>query len=124
MGFKDNKNGTMTDTITGLTWLKSPDTEAVMTWDKAQQYVKNLSDAGISKWRLPTKDELFAIAKCGGRAPSDWLSAQGFDTIQWGFYWTSTPHETNKDRYYYLDLGTGELGAHPSINQYFIWACY
>lgn len=52
----DNKDGTMTDTKTGLMWQKP---EAVtMNWKSAIAYCQSLVLAGHSDWRLPERNEL------------------------------------------------------------------
>jgi hypothetical protein len=115
--FKVNKNCTLADSSAGLMWLKSPDAEAVFTWQGAADYVKGLDKCGHRDWRLPSKEELEGLAGQGGKNPSDWLGAQGFENIQWGFYWTSS---VQGDKAWYVDLGTGESGLHPENNQYYV----
>ena len=41
--FIDNKNGTVTDKITGLVWLKNADCFGKKSWNEAAAAVKNLS---------------------------------------------------------------------------------
>jgi hypothetical protein len=115
--FKDNKNGTLTDIVSGLMWVKAPDSEAVIVWQEAVSYSKKSEIGGFKDWRLPTKEELEGIAKPGGKNPSEWLNVQGFEGIQWGFYWTST---IQGEKVWYVDLGTGESGAHPKTRQYYV----
>ncbi len=115
--FKDNKNGTLTDIISGLMWVKAPDSEAVVSWPDAVNYSKKCETGGFNDWRLPAKEELEGLVKSGGKNPSDWLNEQGFEGIQWGFYWTST---VQGEKVWYVDLGTGESGAHPKANQYYV----
>ncbi|MBU1914685.1 MAG: DUF1566 domain-containing protein, partial [Candidatus Thermoplasmatota archaeon] len=50
--FIDNKDGTVTDTRTGLMWEKetAPDT---YTWEEALRYCEELRLAGHEDWSLP-----------------------------------------------------------------------
>jgi len=59
--FTDNKNGTVTDEITGLMWQQdtAPD---IMDWQNALAYCENLSFGGYDDWRLPTANELQTLA--------------------------------------------------------------
>lgn len=67
--YVDCKNGTVTDTTTGLIWLKKADCLEATDWATAnykaaeiQSGSCNLSDNSYKgDWRLPTKDELTAI---------------------------------------------------------------
>ncbi|MCG3174734.1 MAG: hypothetical protein GMKNLPBB_03014 [Myxococcota bacterium] len=66
--FRDNGDGTLTDTDTGLMWTQK-DSYAVLkrclTWTKAREYVSNLNTGGHRDWRMPTPDELKAIYGSG-----------------------------------------------------------
>lgn len=59
--FKDNGDGTVTDSNTGLMWQQTPPMEG-MTWAEAKEYCENLEFGGYSDWRLPTAKELFSIS--------------------------------------------------------------
>ena len=62
----DCGNGTVTDTVTGLIWLKQADCLGVHDWAAANRAAAGLKDGdcgGLTDksspgdWRLPTKDE-------------------------------------------------------------------
>jgi hypothetical protein len=55
--YVDNKNGTVTDTRTGLVWQQADDGVA-RTWADAGPYCENLVLGGYGDWRLPRIDEL------------------------------------------------------------------
>lgn len=49
------------DRISGLTWHEAiPGGSSGMTWSSADNYCRNLTEAGHSDWRLPTRDESIA----------------------------------------------------------------
>ncbi|MCP4345924.1 MAG: DUF1566 domain-containing protein [Desulfobacterales bacterium] len=61
--FKDNGDGTVTDSVTGLMWQKSG-SDSYMKYDKAQAYIDGLNRdkfAGYNDWRLPTLEELASL---------------------------------------------------------------
>lgn len=90
--FKNNGDGTVTDTKSGLVWIQAPG-ETIMSYEDAQKYAENLEFAGSSSWRLPTFAELEAIMKCSMAMDKQyefsWLNNNGFSNIQAATYWTS-----------------------------------
>jgi hypothetical protein len=72
--FKDNTNGTVSDVLTGLTWLKNANCFNVRkTWKDALDVSKDLADgqcgltdgSEIGEWRLPTVRELMSLIDYG-----------------------------------------------------------
>lgn len=63
--YKDNRDGTVTDLVTGLIWQKTPDF-VKRTQDDAEAYARKLKLAGHDDWRLPTIKELFSLADFRG----------------------------------------------------------
>lgn len=116
--FKDNRDGTVTDTLTGLIWTKNANIAGkAMTHIDALEYIKELNSKkmlGYNDWRLPTIEELGSLIvkdRTGfpsvpldrGRAPfleaSDALRGNPPNAIPKGhpfvniapyWYWTST----------------------------------
>ncbi|MHA1686427.1 MAG: Lcl C-terminal domain-containing protein [Candidatus Heimdallarchaeaceae archaeon] len=96
--FVDNGDGTITDTATGLMWMKYDSGEA-MNWQEALEYAESLSYAGYSDWRLPNAKELQSIVDYT-RAPDALdLASRGpaidpiFNTSNpEAWYWSSTTH--------------------------------
>lgn len=61
--FQDNGDGTVFDKATHLTWQKSGSPDAV-SWQAAHPYIQDLNRrgfGGITRWRLPTIEELKSI---------------------------------------------------------------
>lgn len=59
-GLVDNGNGTVTDPDTGLMWASKARNNT--SWTDAKNYCDGYSGGGHSGWRMPTIDELSAIA--------------------------------------------------------------
>ncbi len=61
--FRDNGNGTITDSVTGLVWEKSGSPYS-MPFSESQDYIDGLNKkkfAGYDDWRLPTLEELASL---------------------------------------------------------------
>ncbi len=64
--YKDNQDGSVTDTKTGLTWVlldSSGHLGRCMDYYEANEYVKQLKTGNHRNWRLPTATELAGIYK-------------------------------------------------------------
>ena len=100
--FSDNKDGTITDEATGLTWMKA-DSGKAMDWPGALDYAENLELAGHDDWRLPNAKELQSLVDYT-RSPDTTGSAAidpVFDATEikneggkkdFGWYWSSSSH--------------------------------
>ncbi len=100
--FKDNGNGTVTDSRTKLVWLKDANQpDKMMTYDEAETWVRTINIAGFTKWRIPTKKEIEFLCK----NTFDDMN-ESFDNIQIDRYWTSTPFDSAKSGIV-CDLSTG-----------------
>lgn len=58
--FVNNGNGTITDSATGLMWMKSDNGSGVL-WENALSYAEAFEYAGHTDWRLPNAKELQSI---------------------------------------------------------------
>ena len=62
--FVDHRNGTVTDTKTGLMWTREDSYVHLgryLNWEQSRSYVSKLNTGGYSDWRLPTVKELKEI---------------------------------------------------------------
>ena len=104
--FKDNKDGTITDETTDLTWMKA-DSGKGMDWPIALEYAENFELAGYDDWRLPNAKELQSIIDYT-RSP-DTTDSAAIDPIfdataitneggkkDFAQYWTSTTHASSR----------------------------
>jgi hypothetical protein len=82
--FKNNGNGTITDTKMNLMWQRVP-TGKYMSFKNAKRYCRNLKLAGYKDWRLPKLRELKGLIT-GTRLPCHkWLNKNGFSNIKGNF---------------------------------------
>jgi hypothetical protein len=100
--FVDNSDGTITDTATGLMWMKYDNGDGV-SWEDALAYAEGLEYAGFTDWRLPNAKELQSMVDYT-RSPATTNSA-AIDPLfsctqitneageaDYPFFWTSTSH--------------------------------
>jgi len=100
--FTDNSDGTITDNITGLMWVKDPSvmlgvwgtqegSPSLMTWYNATIECDALNYAAHTDWRLPTLDELTTITAESGTPSIDAV----FTNTKSDGYWSSTTYTGN-----------------------------
>jgi hypothetical protein len=97
--FTDNNNGTVTDNLTGLIWLKNANCFG-MQWTAALKDIGSLANGqcGLTdgstagQWRLPNVRELESLVNVGQSNVAAWLNIQGFSGVQSGHYWSSTTY--------------------------------
>ncbi|MFZ1730443.1 MAG: DUF1566 domain-containing protein [Bacteroidota bacterium] len=64
--YHDNGDGTISDLVTGLTWVKARGTK--VSWEKALADAANCSVGGYSDWRMPTIKELYSLIDFNGKS--------------------------------------------------------
>ncbi|WGW04119.1 Lcl C-terminal domain-containing protein [Tropicibacter oceani] len=99
----DNGDGTVTDSVTNLTWQQTPE-NARLQFSESLTFCQALELGGRSDWRVPTIKELYSLADFRGEllkpeqgTPTPYLDSAvfGFDYPQppmvfAGQYWSST----------------------------------
>lgn len=83
--FSDNGDGTVSDHVTGLTWVKTPDLNGdgtiniadKLSYDAAAANAADFKLAGHDDWRLPTIKEMYSLMDFRGVDPSGF---EGTDT--------------------------------------------
>ena len=98
--FTDNADGTVTDNLTGLVWLKNAGCVAPTNWAAALTAASQLASGacGLSdgssagKWRMPNVNELESLVDVAGSNPA-LPSTHPFTNISLGAaYWSSTTY--------------------------------
>jgi len=118
--FRDNRDGTITDYLTGLMWTKNADIlNAPEVWHEALQHISNMNKEkgtfGYTDWRLPNINELRSLVNNGQENNSLWLVNQGFRDVRELFYWSSTTYAKDTAYAWVLFMGGGIIGA---MNKY------
>lgn len=71
--FIDNNDGTVTDTLTNLMWIKNGwrlEFVSAATWQEAQEKCKNFRQGGYKNWRLSTIEEWKSLIDTQKQAPA------------------------------------------------------
>jgi hypothetical protein len=111
-----------TDPKTGLMWARNGNIAGKeMSWDTAMVWAKNLSYSGYSDWRLPTKEELESFAKRGGKNPLEWFNANGFNSVQAYYYWSSSTFAYYSNYAWDVDMSYGYVYNNYKSNGYYVW---
>lgn len=97
--FMDNADGTVTDTVTGLVWLKDAGCLPPVAWAAAISAVNGLASGACGltdgskpgDWRLPNLNELESLVDVSASQPA--LTPRNpFVHVSTGIYWSSTSY--------------------------------
>ena len=119
--FADNEDGTVTDNLTGLIWLKNTKCFKMMDWESAILAAKALKDgdcgpdptlilsdgSSAGDWRLPSMDELCMLIDFSARNPA-LPNGHMFSDFPPGFYWSATSLDAHPEMAWivYMESGT------------------
>ena len=129
--FTDNYNGTVTDNLTGLIWLKNANAFGSRTWDQALSDANGLASgsAGLSDgskagdWRLPNVKELQSLVDHSRSEPA-LPEGNPFTGMQSLYYWSSTSYATNTAYAWCVHFRVGDAlipGLDKSGSNYYVW---
>jgi photosystem II stability/assembly factor-like uncharacterized protein len=113
----DASGGCLTDSLTGLMWIKSP-LATLRTWPEAVSYANSLNLCGYTDWRLPNRQELRSLVNYGEALNAPVLNAQGFSGVKNRQYWTATTNAYDTGVAWSIDLGSGldNFASKPGLN--------
>jgi len=135
----DNGDGTVTDTATGLMWMKNAN-NGQMTWDDAMEWAEKLHVGGYDDWRLPSGLNISDGQLCntqprGTNCPdtefgtlyfdygiSDLLNSGVFHNVVQGVYWTSTEFPDDTDQAMSQDMNDGGQNPFSKGRTHYVWA--
>jgi quinol monooxygenase YgiN len=126
--FVDNQDGTVTDRLTGLVWLKNADAFGLRTWDQALAACNSLSmfDHGLGDgsapgdWRLPNIKEIESLVDYGNVGPSI-PAGHPFANVRPSSYWTSTSVANAPTQAMFIILGVGPVIFENKEHPFFVW---
>jgi hypothetical protein len=126
--FADHRNGTVTDTLTGLMWTKDANLpNGTRTWQTAFEYVTSLNDnhyLGYTDWRLPNLKELRSLtdySKYDQALPEGHPFTDIVDVFYWTFYWTSTSFTYSPDDAWVLPMRDGFWDPSTKSSYNYVW---
>src|SRR5579864_1911037 len=124
--FTDNQDGTINDTLTGLTWLKDAGCLGADVWANALTAVNqlasgtcNLNDgSSAGQWRLPNINELESLIDVSSANPA-LSTGHPFVNVSNAIYWTSTSYYGGvggSSKAWVLRMGDGRYMNDTSAN--------
>ena len=145
--FTDNNNGTVTDNLTGLIWLKNANCAGAMeNWNTAIDYAAALydgctscfgtgGDCGLSDgssagdWRLPNRNEVLSLINIAYYNPTlsntegtrPWMEGDPFTGVQYANYWSSTTIMGRTGFSWGVNFGNGNVVRHDKSSEMYVW---
>lgn len=142
--FTDNSDGTVTDNLTGLIWLKNANCAGIKTWADALTFANTLADGSTSHnggdcglsdssvagdWRLPNYKEWVSLVNLAYSSPAlsnttgdaKWTEGQPFSSVQTNRYWSSTAYADYTDYVWLLYLSDGVVNTDSKTVYSYVW---
>lgn len=126
--FTDNGDGTVTDNLTGLIWLKDANCYGLRGWENALSDANALANGTCSlsdgssagDWRLPNVRELHSLVDFSRHSPA-LPSGHPFDNVQSNYYWSSTTFALNTSYAWYVYLSSGVVSCIYKTYTDYVW---
>jgi len=126
--FIDNLDGTVTDLLTGLVWLKDATRLSTLRWVPALSACNGLADDGVTltdgsapgDWRLPNTKELRRLIDLGSSNPA-LPPGHPFTVPVSGSFWSSTTSMNNTARAWKVLIEEGTMLNDPKNTANWVW---
>jgi hypothetical protein len=126
--FTDNADGTVTDNLTGLIWLKNANCFGAKTWADALNDCNNLQDGtcGLTDnscagdWRLPNVRELQSLVDYGRYNPT-FQEIHPFLGLVAGRYWSSTTYSMYTPDAWLVNFYFGYVNHDGKSVDFYVW---
>jgi hypothetical protein len=147
--FTDNLNGTVTDNLSGLIWLKKANYigsdhpafdadgtagDGRVTWQHALDFVSAMNagtyaNLGFTDWRLPNVQELQSLidhsrynpSLCNTAGTGQWTASDPFTGVLAVYYWSSTGRVADPTYAWYVSLYDGFVSGHDRSTTLCVW---
>ncbi len=121
-------DGTVTDNLTGLIWLKNANAFGARNWATALTDCNGLASgtAGLTDssvagdWRLPNVKELQSLIDFSN-VVSALPSGHPFTGVQSGYYWSGTTYANGTVYAWYVYMLNGYVGSNDKTLFYYVW---
>jgi hypothetical protein len=126
--FTDNGNGTVTDNLTSLIWMKNANAFAQCIWTAALTIANGLKsgDADLTDgskagdWRLPNVRELQSLVDYSKWNPA-LPEGHPFTEVRSLAYWTSTTYVFNNSSVWWVYFATGDVTTMSKTGAAYVW---
>lgn len=130
--FTDNGDGTLTDNITGLMWLKDGDcflpekkkyADTVVGWlNTVPEKLKCVDyTAKHTNWQLPDLHMMEDLVKRAEGEPAEWLKTQGAVKVVPRDYWTGIENFWNLYHAWAFNMLQGQARNYPESFELHVW---
>jgi hypothetical protein len=135
--FTDNGDGTVTDHLTKLIWLKNANCFGVKTWADALSEANGLADGdcGLTDgsvagdWRLPNVRELPSLVHYGVFQPAvpntagtgQWSEGDPFTGVLGSFYWVSSTYGNPTISAWAVNMNFGNVFGTVKTSSNYVW---
>lgn len=127
--FADNNNGTVTDNLTGLIWLKNANLFGEVSWDQALSISRSLASgaAGLSDgsaagdWRLPNVNEFQSLLHLDNTSGPAIAPDNPFSNLVPSNYWTATSVALAPPLGWFVALAVGPPVFDLKVNSMRMW---
>lgn len=131
--FTDNGDGTLTDNITGLMWLKDGNCfkpEKKKHAGKVIEWLNTIPEklkceeysAGYENWQLPEMSMLADLMAAADGEPAAWLNSQGAVNLIPRDYWTAVENTFNLYHAWAYNFRQGTPRNYPESFELHVWA--
>lgn len=125
--FKDTGDGTVTDNLTGLIWLKNANCFRERSWSIASDYCAGLENgqcrltdgSSAGDWRLPNIKELQSLVDYDSIKPA-LPSGHPFTDVQPNYYWSSTSYVGRPGYAWFVHISHGYVGVVYKDHDYYL----
>jgi hypothetical protein len=126
--FTDNSNGTVTDNLTGLIWLKDANCFNTANWTTALSNANSLASGTCSltdgstagQWRLPNRKELDSLIDLSNVSPA-LSTGHLFTGVQSNYYWSASSDAGVAADAWVVDLIAGYVNAYGKTGTTYVW---
>ena len=126
--FTDNGNGTVTDNLTGLIWLKNANCFSTRNWATALTDANGLvsgscgltDGSSAGDWRLPNRKEMRSLIDLGRGNPA-LPAGHPFTSVQAAYYWSATTYAGNSSGAWVVYLNGGYVSGGNKTSNGYVW---
>ena len=118
--FVDNGNDTVTDRLTSLMWSKTPKQFAV-EYDEAVEYCRNLKIQNLGGWRLPTITEFKQLTDRKRQNPALPAGHPFVNIPTHVGYWSKSRHKFGPTYVYQMNLWYGKASHQKKTEPSLVW---
>lgn len=123
-----NRNGTVSDALTGLMWFKDGNCFGDLPWTSALKAVADFNQGEVPchalkseyhDWFLPDLNQLAALIDAQAKVPIDTLRLFGFTEMQPGVYWSATAYHGQLNAWG-VDFTNGAIDFHNKLDRHLL----